>query len=106
MTDTIKELEQDIAQTRARLGDTVDRLQGSLSPSDVFDDLIGPERPDFGDVLDPVVASIRRHPAPVLLMAVGVGWLVYKMVRGEAQPALRASPPGPHNRVALKPRPV
>ena len=90
MTDTIKELEQDIEQTRARLGDTIDRLQGSLSPSDVVDDLIGPGGPDFGDVLDPVVATIRHHPAPVLLMAVGVGWLVYKMVRGEAKPVLRA----------------
>jgi|SRR5215203_704605 hypothetical protein len=94
MTDTIKELEQDIEQTRARLGDTIDRLQGSLSPSDVVDDLIGPGGPDFGDVLDPVVATIRHHPAPVLLMAVGVGWLVYKMVRGEAQPALRTEDHG------------
>jgi Protein of unknown function (DUF3618) len=89
MTDTIKELEQDIAQTRARLGDTIDRLQGNLSPSDVADDLIGSGRPDFGNVLDPVMAAIRSHPAPTLLIAVGVGWLVYKMVRGEAEPALR-----------------
>ncbi len=94
MTDTIKELEQDIAQTRARLGDTIDRLQGSLSPSDVVDDLIGPGRPDFGDVLDPVVATIRRHPAPVLLMSVRIGWLVYKMARGEANPVLRADDHG------------
>src|SRR3954465_15373511 len=101
MTQAIEDLEQDIMQTRVRLGDTIDRLQGSLSPSDVVDDLIRSGRPDLGDVLDPVMAIIRRHPAPVLLMAVGVGWLVYKMVRGEAQPALRASPPGPHNRVAL-----
>ena len=86
MTDTIKELEQDIAQTRTRLGDTVDRLQGSLSPSDVVDDLIGPGRPAFGDVLDPVVATIRHHPVPVLLMAVGIGWLVYKLVREQAEP--------------------
>ena len=98
MTDTIKELEQDIEQTRARLGDTIDRLQGSLPPSDVFGDLIGPGRgpggPDFGDILDPVVATVRSHPAPVLLMAVGVGWLVYKMARGEANPVLRADDHG------------
>ena len=81
MTQATEDLEQDIAQTRTRLADTIDRLQGSLPPSDVFDDLIGPGRPDFGDVLDPVVATIRHHPVPVLLMAVGIGWLVYKMVR-------------------------
>ena len=41
----------------------------------------GSSRPDFGNILDPVMATIRSHPAPVLLMAVGIGWLVYKMVR-------------------------
>jgi Protein of unknown function (DUF3618) len=94
MTDTIKELEQDIAQTRARLGSTINRLQGNLSPSDVADDFIGSGRPDLGGIINPVMATIRRHPAPVLLIAVGVGWLVYKMVRGEAQPALRTEDPG------------
>src|SRR3954465_12253891 len=89
MTQAIEDLEQDIAHTRMRLGDTIDRLQGSLSPSDVVDDLVGSSRPDFGDILDPVVAPIQHHPAPVLLMAVGIGWLVYKMVWGEAEPALR-----------------
>ena len=101
MTDTIKQLEQDIEQTRARLGDTIDRLQGSLSPSDVVDDLIGPGRPDFGNVLDPVMATIRSHPAPVLLMAVGIGWLIYKMVRGEAQPVLRGDD---HGRIIQAPQ--
>ena len=94
MTDTIRELEQDIEQTRTQLAVTMDRLQGSLSPSDVIDDLRGPGRPDFGNVLDPVMATIRSHPAPVLLMAVGIGWLVYKMVRGEAQPVLRGDDHG------------
>ena len=94
MTDTIRELEQDIAQTRTQLAVTMDRLQGSLSPSDVVDDLIGPGRPDFGNVLGPVMATIRSHPAPVLLMAVGIGWLVSKMVRGEAQPVLRGDDHG------------
>ncbi len=94
MTDTIRELEQDIEQTRTQLAVTMDRLQGSLSPSDVVDDLIGPGRPDFGNVLYPVMAAVRSHPAPVLLMAVGIGWLVYKMVRGEAQPVLRGDDHG------------
>src|SRR5687767_12954149 len=94
MTATIRELEQDIEQTRTRLENTIDRLQGSLSPSDVVDDIIRSGRPDFGNVLDPVMATIRSHPAPVLLMAVGIGWLVYKMVRGEAQPVLRGDDHG------------
>jgi hypothetical protein len=94
MTQATEDLEQDIAHTRTRLGDTIDRLQGSLSPSDVVDDLVGSSRPDFGDILDPVMATIRHHPAPVLLMAVGIGWLVYKLVREQAEPALHAEDHG------------
>ena len=105
MTDTIRELEQDIKQTRTQLAVTMDRLQGSLSPSDVVEHLIGPGRgpgrPDFGNVLDPVMATIRSHPAPVLLMAVGIGWLIYKMVRGEAQPVLRGDD---HGRIIQAPQ--
>ena len=94
MTQAIEDLEQDIAHTCTRLGDTIDRLQGSLSPSDVVDDLVGSSRPDFGDILNPVRATIRTHPVSVLLMAVGVGWLVYKMVREQAKPALHAKDHG------------
>jgi len=94
MTQATEDLEQDIAQTRTRLGDTIDRLQGSLPPSDVFDDLIGSGRPDFGNVFGPVVATIRHHPVPVLLIAVGIAWLVYKMVQGEGEPALHTEDHG------------
>jgi hypothetical protein len=55
---------------------------------------LGSSRPDFGDILDPVRAAIRHHPVPVLLMAVGIGWLVYKMVREQAEPALRTEDHG------------
>jgi len=55
---------------------------------------LGSSRPDFGDILNPVRATIRTHPVSVLLMAVGVGWLVYKMVREQAKPALHAKDHG------------
>ena len=55
---------------------------------------LGSSRPDFGNILDPVMATIRTHPAPVLLMAAGIGWLVYKMVRQQAEPALRTEDHG------------
>jgi len=55
---------------------------------------LGSSRPDFGDILNPVRATIRTHPVSVLLMAVGVGWLVYKMVREQAESALHAEDHG------------
>ena len=55
---------------------------------------LGSSRPDFGDILNPVRATIRTHPVPVLLMAVGIRWLVYKLVREQAEPALHAEDHG------------
>ena len=55
---------------------------------------LGSSRPDFGNILDPVMATIRNHSVPVLLMAVGIGWLVYKLVREQVEPALHAEDHG------------
>src|SRR3954469_3003334 len=64
MTQATEDLEQDIAQTRTRLGDTIDRLQGSLSPSDVFDDLIGRRVEDGRGGLGH--AATLRFPSPLI----------------------------------------
>jgi len=55
---------------------------------------LGSSRPDFGNILDPVMVTIRNHSVPVLLMAVGIRWLVYKLVREQAEPALHAEDHG------------
>ena len=55
---------------------------------------LGSSRPDFGNILDPVMATIRNHPVPVLLMAVGIGRRVFKMVWEQGEPALRAEDHG------------
>jgi hypothetical protein len=81
MTQAIRELERDIAETRARLDDTIDRLQDRLSVPGVVDGVLGTMRASrrFGALFDDAIAVVRRNPAPVILIAAGVGWLVHRL---------------------------
>ena len=81
MTEAIRDLEQDIEQTRARLDQTIDQIQDRLSVSGIVDDLIGTVRTSdrFGSMYDHAVAVVRRNPVPVMLLAAGAGWLIYRL---------------------------
>jgi uncharacterized protein DUF3618 len=81
MNDDITHLEHDIARTRARLDQTIDRLQDRLSVSGIVDDLLGQTRYRYGSAFDSALGVIRRNPVPVMLVAVGVGWLIHRMTR-------------------------
>ena len=84
MNQSIRELERDIEESRARLDLTIERLQDKLSVSGVVDDTLGSLRAaGYSDVFDRASSVIRRNPVPVMLVAVGVGWLVYRMAQDE-----------------------
>lgn len=81
MTQSIQDLERDIEESRARLDLTIERLQGRLSVSGVMDDMLGSmrEKPAFAAVYDNALDVVRRNPVPVMLVAVGVGWLIHRL---------------------------
>ena len=75
-------IEQDIAATRSRLNDTIDRIQNKLTVSGIVDDVMGTAgMPRMAESQDYVLGLVRRHPLPIMLVAAGVGWLVYRMNR-------------------------
>lgn len=81
----MSELERDIEQTRARLSDTIDRIQDKLTVSGMVDEVMGSAAMPafdmrFGQALD----IIRRNPVPVLIVAAGVGWVLNQIGRREA----------------------
>ena len=82
MTQDINALERDIEESRARLDVTIDRLQDKLSVSGIVDDMLGTMRSNrYGSVYDQTLEVIRRNPVPVMLIAAGMGWLIYRMNR-------------------------
>lgn len=87
MTQDINDLERDIEETRARLDLTIDRLQDRLSVSGIVDDMLGTVRANqYGSLVDHALEVIRRNPVPVMLVATGVGWLIYRMGAKPSRP--------------------
>ena len=79
MTQDINALERDIEESRARLDLTIDRLQDKLSVSGIVDDMLGSMRANrYGSIIDQTKEVLRRNPVPVMLVAAGVGWLIYR----------------------------
>jgi hypothetical protein len=87
-SQSLQELEQDIERSRAQLDQTIDRLQGKMSVSGVVDDMLGTARNgQYGPLYDRVLETVRRNPVPVMLVALGVGLLAYRL--GRPAPSVR-----------------
>ena len=83
----IERLERDIEASRARLDSTIDQIQDRLSVSGIVDEVMGSvRRTEFGSVFDNMADVIRRNPVPVMLIAVGAGWLIHRMSQDRRRP--------------------
>lgn len=81
-TQSLQELEQDIERSRAQLDHTIDRLQDKMTVSGVVDDMLGTARNGpYGPLYDRVLETVKRNPVPVMLIALGVGLLAYRLGR-------------------------
>lgn len=91
MTQSIQDIEREIAESRARLDTTIDQLQDRLSVSGIVDDLMGYMRVNrYSSVFDDALVVIRKNPVPVMLIAAGVGWLLNRLAQ-DARASSRAT---------------
>jgi NAD(P)H-hydrate repair Nnr-like enzyme with NAD(P)H-hydrate epimerase domain len=89
-TQSLQEMERDIERSRAQLDQTIDRLQDKMSVSGVVDDMLGTARNGpYGPLYDTVLETVRRNPVPVMLIAMGVGLLAYRLGRSAARQRTR-----------------
>lgn len=90
MSESLNELEKDIEASRARLDQTIDRIQNRLSVSSIVDEMLGSaRRTPLSGAYDGTLAAIRRNPVPVMLIAAGVGWLLHRMSTDAAKQSAR-----------------
>jgi Protein of unknown function (DUF3618) len=82
MTQSLQDLEKDIEQSRAQLDRTIDQLQNKMTVSGVVDDMLGTARSgQYGPLYDRVLDTVRSNPVPVMLIAMGLGLLAYRLGR-------------------------
>ena len=103
MTQSINDIERDIEESRARLDLTIDRIQDKLSVSGIVDDVLGQvRRTPYAAAYDNALEVIRRNPVPVMLVAAGIGWLLYRSSR-ERQAPVRGVAFRPYDDAAMPP---
>jgi len=81
---TSAQLERKAERARERLSDRIADLRYHVSPTTVASDLLGAMNArNLGDDVLPILAKqARNNPIASLLIAAGVGWLIFSEVRG------------------------
>ena len=69
-------MEQEINQTRERIGRTVEQLEQRLSPGQLVDEALGFARDHGGQFASSVASSVRRNPLPLIVTGMGLMWLL------------------------------
>lgn len=84
-------IEAEIAATRARLNETIDRIGEKLTLTGMVDEVMGQAGvPRFESGPDFLMGILKRHPVPVMIAAAGLGFLIYRQNRATAALSRRA----------------
>lgn len=84
-------LQAEADASRARLQDTISRIQDKLTLSGMVDEMVGPEastRLAGGQTF--LQSILRRHPIPLMIAAAGIGFLIHRKKSREEHEYLAA----------------
>lgn len=70
------EIEAEIETERSALSRTLDEIQDRLSIETLSNDVIGRIRDNSGDLTRAISRSVKENPIPLVLTAIGIGWLI------------------------------
>ena len=70
--ESAEAIERDIVETQDEMGETVEQLQGALSPSALGREIIGD---DGMETAKQAFEVAKRNPLPVAMIAIGTAWL-------------------------------
>jgi hypothetical protein len=99
---TAEQLERRADRARERLAGRLNELQYHTSPALVAKDLLGADVPrTAGDIFAVLSRQVRTNPLAFMLIATGVGWLIYS--DAQARSHARARPANAARRRTRKP---
>lgn len=70
------ELEREIDQTRAEIGDIVHALENKLSPGEMIDTALGYVRGGGGEFFSNLSNTVKANPVPTVLTSIGLIWMM------------------------------
>jgi len=70
------ELEREIDQTRAEIGDIVHALESKLSPGEMIDTALGYVRGGSGEFFSNLSNTVKANPVPTVLTSIGLIWMM------------------------------
>ena len=71
-----EKLEQEVNQTRARIGERLETLSNRLSPGELLDQVLGLAREHGGEFTRNLGSQIKNNPVPLVITGVGMSWLM------------------------------
>ena len=77
MTDTTQALGRKADRSRTRLTGLMDDLQSQISPGQMIDQVLGFNKSEGSTSRHSIPQQISKHPLPYLLIAAGIGWLMF-----------------------------
>lgn len=69
-------LEEEVNQTRARIGERLDTLSNRLSPGELLDQALGMAREHGGEFTRNLGAQMKGNPVPLIITGIGMSWLM------------------------------
>lgn len=89
---SVEELERRANRARERLAGRLNDLQYHASPGLVARDLLGAEVPRTArDIAEVLAQQVRTNPLAFVLIAAGVGWLIYSDAQARSRSRQPAS---------------
>lgn len=70
------QLEREVDERRAHMGETLNALEEKLSPNHLIEQVLDYSRKNGGEFSRNLVNTVKNNPIPTLLTAVGLAWLI------------------------------
>lgn len=71
------QLEREIDQQRAHIGETISALEAQFSPGQMLDKVLTYSKTNGAEFSRNLIETVKNNPVPTLLTALGVAWLMY-----------------------------
>ena len=79
------QIEEDISETRAELGEILDELERKLAPRHLLERGMDMLKDGMSGDVGGIGETLRRHPVPLALIGIGIGWVAISAATGRGR---------------------